>query len=113
MIKHFAVKPKQLFPTLGYYIASELLIEILNAINYLHSHNLPIIHRDIKPQNILIKEHAQGFVKISDFGLAVFHDPKSLSHSQGRGTERYMSPEVKSGRRYSPSADVYSLGVKI
>ncbi|CAG2168077.1 unnamed protein product [Oppiella nova] len=94
-------------------MASELLRETLSALNYLHSQNPPIIHRDIKPQNILIKEHAHGFVKISDFRLAVYHDPKSLSHSQGRGTERYMSPEVKSGRRYSPSADVYSMGVVI
>ncbi|CAG2167492.1 unnamed protein product [Oppiella nova] len=114
LLKGLNLRSKQLLPPLGYYIASKLLHEIVIAINYLHCFHLPIIHRNIKPQNILIRPNASDkYVKITDLELAVYHDPQSLSHTQSRGTKRYMAPEVNGGRRYSPSADVYSLGVVI
>jgi serine/threonine protein kinase len=58
---------------LGYYIASELSIEILESVDYLHKQK--VIHRDLKPNNILITDRMNGrFVKIADFGLATFHE---------------------------------------
>ncbi|XP_054158423.1 serine/threonine-protein kinase PLK4-like [Oppia nitens] len=102
----------QLLPPLGYYMATELLEEVLLGINYLHSRQPPIIHRDIKPKNILIKESAYGrFVKIADFGLAVAHREHSQSHTQNVGADKYMAPEVKRSRHYGPKADMYSIGV--
>jgi len=119
---YFNRQIKQLLPPLGYYMASELLIEILTAIQDLHSRDPPIIHRDIKPDNLLVhsEPHRGKFIKLADFGLSVEHKSKSQSHSLYVGTERYMAPEVKVGGtknalkcRYTPSVDVYSIGVLI
>ncbi|CAG2114467.1 unnamed protein product, partial [Medioppia subpectinata] len=58
----------------------------------------PIIHRDLKPENILVNDHnPKGwFVKISDFGVSIFDESSSQSHTHGAGTEKYMAPEVNS-----------------
>ncbi len=98
--------------TLGYYISSELFIELLECVDYLHRQK--IIHRDLKPSNILITEGIKSrFVKLGDFGLAVNHYFEEQSHSQWTGTIKYMAPEVKNGRNYNMKADIYSLGVII
>ena len=90
------------------------LIEILEAINYLHELDPSVIHRNIKPENILINKSLNNkFIKISDFGLAVTHTHTSQSHTQNKGTEKYMAPEVKISRKYGTKADVYSIGVVI
>ena len=113
--KYFNVGDKQLFPRLGYYILSELLLEIVECIGFLHESNPKIIHRDIKPANFLIKAHGRDgrFVKLADFGLAVTHETDSQSHTTNAGTRRYMAPEVSNGRKYKWRADLYSLGVMI
>jgi serine/threonine protein kinase len=55
---------------LGYYISCQLFIEVLKGVRYLHKQKPPIIHRDIKPLNILITNGINGrFVKLADFGL--------------------------------------------
>ena len=112
-LTYFNPKVKQLWSPLAYYMASELFHEILTAVNYLHTKiNPKVIHRNIKPTNILLKPYGQGrFIKITDFCTAVYHGERSQSHSQGAGTERYMAPEVKVGRKYNERADVYSLGI--
>jgi serine/threonine protein kinase len=93
---------------LGYYITSELLIEILKGVDYLHKQN--IIHRDLKPDNILITNGINGrFVKIADFGYAKVLDETKL-HTRDRGTLRYMAPEVEYSQKYNFKADIYSLG---
>jgi serine/threonine protein kinase len=99
--------------TIGYFIASELLIEILDSVNYLHNNS--IIHRDLKPTNILVSEGQDGqFVKIADFGLATIHNSEEdESHTQASGTLKYMAPEVLRTRKYDTKADIYSLGVII
>jgi serine/threonine protein kinase len=59
---------------LGYYIASELFIEFLEGVDFLHNLNPPIIHRDLNPKNILVTNSKNGkFVKIADFGLIALH----------------------------------------
>ncbi|CAG2168078.1 unnamed protein product [Oppiella nova] len=90
----------------------KLFIEILEAINYLHTKSTPIMHRSIQPSNILIIHHAHGrFVKLSDFGLAIEHHTESQSHTQFPNAGKYMAPEVKQSRKYGLSSDVYSVGV--
>ncbi len=96
---------------LGYYISSELFVEILECVNYLHTQSPSIIHRDLKPRNILITDGKNGrFIKLCDFGLATTHYDEQ-SHTEGSGTYRYMALEVLRGRRYNTKADIYSLGI--
>jgi serine/threonine protein kinase len=103
------IRSKVMTP-LGYYIASELSIEILESVNYLHKQK--VIHRDLKPNNILITDGMNGrFVKIADFGLATFHEFDGQSHTKYKETVRYAAPEVMSSTKYDTKADIYSLGV--
>jgi hypothetical protein len=121
--------------SVGYYIASQIIIQILEGVNYLHTQNPSLIHRDLKPDNILLKKDDQkGFcVKIADFGLIAIHkflekshtmDKGMLkytapevhkfsgqSHTIDKGTPKYTAPEVINSRKYDTKADVYSLGV--
>ncbi len=95
-----------------YFISSELFIEILEAVNYLHSLNPQIIHRDLKPTNILVTEGLNGrFVKLADFGLSTIHKFDEQTHTEDLGTVKYVAPEVTRGRTYDTKADIYSLGV--
>jgi serine/threonine protein kinase len=94
----------------GYYVSSELFIEILEGVDYLHKQK--VIHRDLKPNNVLITDGMSGrFVKIADFGLATIHEFDGQSHTKYKGTIRYAAPEVMSSRKYDTKADIYSLGV--
>jgi len=107
----FKRKPSELMTRLEYYISSELFKEILGSVNYLQKLNPPVIHRDLKPTNILITNGSNGrFVKISDFGLATAHEFDDQTHTQGMGTMKYIAPEVMRGRTYDLKSDIYSLG---
>ena len=84
--------------------------EIIDAVEYTHSKQ--VVHRDIKPQNILMKKEGGKYVtKLCDFGIANDLDPGSYLGTFA-GTANYMAPEVPSGH-YTYSADVYSLGILI
>lgn len=72
-----------------------------------HIHGCKIIHRDIKPDNVMIDE--LGYPKIVDFGVADFE--KDIIHGSHFGTLSYMAPEMVLNEHYSYSADYYSLGV--
>jgi serine/threonine protein kinase len=74
--------------TVGYYIASQIFIQILEGVNHLHKQKPPLIHRDLKPVNVLLKKCDQkGFcVKIADFGLIAIHDFPEQSHTSDKGT---------------------------
>jgi RCC1 and BTB domain-containing protein len=101
----------EIISPLGYHIASESLFEILECVDYLHKHNPPIIHRDIKPSNIMITNGKNGrFLRLADFGLATTHEPQKQSHTEDRGTPKYVAPEVISSKYYDTKADIYSLG---
>jgi hypothetical protein len=96
----------------GYYIASQIFIKILQGFNHLHTLNPPLIHLNLKPANILLKKHeAKGLcVKIASFGLMTKHEFPEQEHTQGVGAPKYIEPEVSSGK-YDTKADIYSLGV--
>ena len=82
-----------------------LFIQVVNAINFMHSNDL--IHRDIKPENILIFEN--NIIKLCDFGWCV----KLEGHQRGTfcGTTEYMSPELVNHQGYGKEIDVWSLGI--
>jgi serine/threonine-protein kinase len=83
-------------------------IEIARALDGAHSRN--IVHRDIKPQNVLIDE--EGSAKVTDFGIARSLDEDGLT-ADGRvlGTTDYVSPEQALGHAVTGQSDIYSLGV--
>jgi serine/threonine protein kinase len=89
--------------------ALEIAIEVARALGFAHEHGL--VHRDVKPQNVLL--NGDGRAKVTDFGIA-----RSLDVEQGvtqtgtvLGTSNYIAPEQASGKRVDQHSDVYSLGV--
>ena len=73
------------------------------------AHNLDIIHRDIKPQNIMVQP--DGNVKVMDFGIVRAKNSVMAKTSAVLGTAHYISPEQAQGKELSPASDIYSLGV--
>lgn len=82
--------------------------ELLDALGYAHGER--IVHRDVKPQNVMVDE--SGRVKVMDFGIALMIDADTLT-AEGDviGTLAYMSPEQAQGRKAGPPSDVYSAGI--
>src|ERR687887_551682 len=83
-------------------------IEIARALGCAHAHG--IVHRDVKPQNVLIDE--EGSAKVTDFGIARSLNEEGLT-ADGRvlGTTDYVSPEQALGHDVNGQSDIYSLGV--
>ncbi len=87
----------------------EIVKQICRGLEVAHSQDPPVIHRDIKPQNILVGYDASGIrIRIADFGLAKKTDPISLMAS-ARGTVGFKPPEVMAGKD-STASDVWALG---
>jgi len=91
--------------------AVQITIRILSALR--HAHEAGIIHRDIKPQNILVDR--QGYIKVSDFGIARMVGTNTMLDSEGKtsvmGSVHYFSPEQARGETATVSSDLYSVGV--
>lgn len=103
---------------LGRYIAENKMLplteiidlskQICRGLRYAHSCN--IIHRDIKPQNVLLEKN--GVARLSDFGIAkIFSGSNITMTGSAVGTPEYMSPEQAQGKVLDAQTDIYSLGV--
>ena len=91
--------------------ASRVLSIVAQTASALHAaHQAGLVHRDIKPGNLLITP--DGSVKITDFGIARLADQVPLTATgQVMGTVQYLAPEQAGGKPASPATDVYSLGI--
>jgi serine/threonine protein kinase len=79
-----------------------------------HAHTRAVVHRDIKPQNVLVTEEGEPHAKLMDFGVARLTDAAALTApGDVVGTLAYMAPEQAEGRTAGPAADVYALGLML
>ena len=85
-------------------------IRVADALAYAHSHG--VVHRDVKPANVMVDLDA-GVVKVTDFGIACVADASRTRTGVVLGTPSFMSPEQLSGRRVDGRSDLYSLGVML
>ena len=88
--------------------AVAIMKQLVSAVAEAHRCN--IIHRDIKPQNVLIKD--DGTLKVVDFGIALAQDALQLTQSDSvMGSVHYLAPEVARGEAATRQSDIYSLGI--
>ena len=108
----FERNAKQAMNLIEYYISCEIFRQITEALNYLHSLKPePLIHRDLKPQNILIGMSGNRRVcKLADFGISKFIDDNTQYHTKCLGTQKYSAPELSDGV-CDTKVDLYSLGM--
>ncbi len=86
----------------------DIMMQLLDALAT--AHDSYIIHRDIKPQNIMIKD--SGLVKITDFGIAMALNSAQLTQTNSvMGSVHYLPPEQASGKGSTIRSDIYSLGI--
>ena len=102
---------KQLLKKRGKLNINEVIDIMLQLTDGLaHAHDSYIIHRDIKPQNILILDN--GLVKITDFGIAMALNSSQLTQTNSvMGSVHYLPPEQANGKGSTIKSDVYSLGI--
>jgi len=100
LMEHGRLEPAQV---------TEVALQVLAALDHAHGHG--IVHRDVKPENILIAD--DGTVKVADFGLARAFADSSISQAEGTvtGTIQYLAPEQIHGEPADPRTDLYALGV--
>ena len=90
-------------------VALRMAYEAALGIAYLHSRNPPIVHRDIKSENLLLDE--SGVIKVADFGLSAISAASGAQMTDTAGSRPWMAPEMQVGLPYDTSVDAYSFGV--
>jgi serine/threonine-protein kinase len=86
----------------------DIMLQLTDGLS--HAHDAYIIHRDIKPQNILILDN--GLVKITDFGIAMALNSSQLTQTNSvMGSVHYLPPEQAAGKGCTIKSDIYSLGI--
>ncbi len=83
------------------------ILQVLRALE--HAHSKDVIHRDIKPQNIILQKN--GEIKVMDFGIAKIPTSASATGDKAVGTVYYISPEQASGKETGAFSDLYSVGI--
>ncbi len=102
----------EILTRINYYIASELLIEILECLDYLHRKDPPLIHSGLKPSNILITNgHSGRFVKLSDIHTANLHRFDEQSEKIKTDVDKYIAPEILNEKLFDTKSNIYSLGL--
>lgn len=103
-LKEFVSAYQPKYPEIGAMIA----MQVCRALD--HAHGLGILHRDVKPENIMIR--SDGVVKLTDFGIAQMLDMQRMTVTgQLIGSPAYMSPEHLEGKRLDFRTDVFAVGV--
>jgi serine/threonine protein kinase len=87
--------------------AVELMLDVAEAVAFAHGEG--VLHRDLKPHNILLDVNDRPYV--ADFGLAIRDETRDRHIGEGCGTPAYMSPEQASGGSLTPASDIWSMGV--
>nr|HEX4314079.1 serine/threonine-protein kinase [Kofleriaceae bacterium] len=91
--------------------SAKIAIDVLRALEYAHGRG--VVHRDMKPSNVLVRDHDQS-ATVMDFGIAKMTTSTKLTATgQTMGTVRYMSPEQVRGHEVDPRTDLYSLGATL
>lgn len=83
--------------------------QICDALGYLHAQNPPIIYRDMKPANVMLKP--EGNIKIIDFGIAREYKEQNLADTTVLGTRGYASPEHYGSRQTDSRSDIFTIGM--
>ncbi len=87
---------------LSYFFCSNIMKEILEGVNYLHTLKPLQVHRGLKPSNILIKFNQSGkVIRIADFSSVAIHGFNEQSHTGDKGTLKYMAPQAINNLYYN------------
>ncbi|OFZ98017.1 MAG: hypothetical protein A2Z64_12810 [Betaproteobacteria bacterium RIFCSPLOWO2_02_67_12] len=89
--------------------AAELAAQVADALD--HAHQRSIVHRDVKPANVMVDSSGRG--KLTDFGVAYVPSSTITQAGTALGSPRYMSPEHVLGQQGDPRSDIFSLGVML
>jgi len=98
-------QPDNLLPVATVY---QIIAEVADALHYAHQQN--IVHRDIKPGNLIFNADTQQ-LKVTDFGIARIVDSSNTQTGEILGSPIYLSPELLKGEKATGATDIYSLGV--